>query len=79
MSSRDIDTTSENVLHDWAREEPEESESAAGDRDDELGVDESEPNAENRAYLEAKRDKLGHRLHHQSMRYDPRLFEGAEA
>jgi 6,7-dimethyl-8-ribityllumazine synthase len=45
MSSRDIDTTSENVLHDWAREEPEESESAAGDRDDELGVDESEPNA----------------------------------
>jgi 3,4-dihydroxy 2-butanone 4-phosphate synthase / GTP cyclohydrolase II len=39
------------------------------------------PNAENRAYLEAKRDKLGHRLHHQDMRYDPdpRLYEGAEA
>jgi 3,4-dihydroxy 2-butanone 4-phosphate synthase/GTP cyclohydrolase II len=39
------------------------------------------PNAENRAYLEAKRDKLGHKLHHQDMRYDvdPRLFDGAEA
>jgi 3,4-dihydroxy 2-butanone 4-phosphate synthase / GTP cyclohydrolase II len=39
------------------------------------------PNAENRAYLEAKREKLGHRLHHQDMRYDPdpRLYEGAEA
>jgi 3,4-dihydroxy 2-butanone 4-phosphate synthase/GTP cyclohydrolase II len=39
------------------------------------------PNAENRAYLEAKRDKLGHKLHHQDMRYDPdpRLYEGAEA
>jgi 3,4-dihydroxy 2-butanone 4-phosphate synthase/GTP cyclohydrolase II len=39
------------------------------------------PNAENRAYLEAKRDKLGHRLHHQDMRYDPdpRLYKGAEA
>ena len=26
------------------------------------------PNAENRRYLEAKRDKLGHRLHHQDLR-----------
>jgi 3,4-dihydroxy 2-butanone 4-phosphate synthase/GTP cyclohydrolase II len=29
------------------------------------------PNAENRRYLETKRDKLGHKLHHQDMRYDP--------
>lgn len=28
------------------------------------------PNAENRRYLEAKRDKLGHRLHHQDERYE---------
>jgi len=36
---------------------------------------------ENRAYLEAKRDKLGHmlRLHHQDLRFDPSDFEGAEA
>ena len=36
---------------------------------------------ENRAYLEAKRDKLGHmlRLHHQDLRFDPGDFEGAEA
>jgi len=27
------------------------------------------PNAENRRYLETKRDKLGHRLHHQDERY----------
>ena len=29
------------------------------------------PNAENRAYLEAKRAKLGHRLHHQNLRFGP--------
>jgi 3,4-dihydroxy 2-butanone 4-phosphate synthase/GTP cyclohydrolase II len=29
------------------------------------------PNAENRRYLAAKRDKLGHRLHHQDLRFDP--------
>jgi 3,4-dihydroxy 2-butanone 4-phosphate synthase/GTP cyclohydrolase II len=29
------------------------------------------PNAENRRYLEAKRRKLGHRLHHQDLRYEP--------
>jgi 3,4-dihydroxy 2-butanone 4-phosphate synthase/GTP cyclohydrolase II len=29
---------------------------------------EVEPNAENRRYLAAKRDKLGHRLHHQDLR-----------
>jgi 3,4-dihydroxy 2-butanone 4-phosphate synthase / GTP cyclohydrolase II len=29
---------------------------------------EVEPNDENRRYLEAKRDKLGHRLHHQDLR-----------
>jgi 3,4-dihydroxy 2-butanone 4-phosphate synthase/GTP cyclohydrolase II len=28
------------------------------------------PNAENRAYLAAKREKLGHRLHHQDLRFD---------
>jgi 3,4-dihydroxy 2-butanone 4-phosphate synthase/GTP cyclohydrolase II len=28
------------------------------------------PNAENRRYLAAKRAKLGHRLHHQDLRYD---------
>jgi 3,4-dihydroxy 2-butanone 4-phosphate synthase / GTP cyclohydrolase II len=28
------------------------------------------PNAENRGYLEAKRSKLGHRLHHQDLRYE---------
>ena len=28
------------------------------------------PNAENRVYLEAKRSKLGHRLHHQDLRYE---------
>ena len=37
-------------------------------------------NAENARYLEAKRDKLGHalRLHHQHVRFDPKLYEGAE-
>jgi 3,4-dihydroxy 2-butanone 4-phosphate synthase / GTP cyclohydrolase II len=28
------------------------------------------PNLENRRYLEAKRDKLGHRLHHQDLRLE---------
>jgi 3,4-dihydroxy 2-butanone 4-phosphate synthase/GTP cyclohydrolase II len=28
------------------------------------------PNAENRRYLVAKRDKLAHRLHHQDLRFD---------
>ncbi|MBA2331292.1 MAG: bifunctional 3,4-dihydroxy-2-butanone-4-phosphate synthase/GTP cyclohydrolase II [Actinobacteria bacterium] len=37
------------------------------------------PNAENRSYLDSKRDKLGHKLHHQDLRFDPELFEGAEA
>ena len=38
-------------------------------------------NRENRRYLEAKRDKLGHRLklHHQDLRLDPREFGDAEA
>jgi 3,4-dihydroxy 2-butanone 4-phosphate synthase / GTP cyclohydrolase II len=31
---------------------------------------EVEPNEENRRYLAAKRDKLGHRLHHQGLRFD---------
>jgi 3,4-dihydroxy 2-butanone 4-phosphate synthase/GTP cyclohydrolase II len=29
------------------------------------------PNDENRRYLAAKRDRLGHRLHHQDLRFDP--------
>jgi 3,4-dihydroxy 2-butanone 4-phosphate synthase / GTP cyclohydrolase II len=29
------------------------------------------PNAENRRYLTAKREKLGHKLHHQDLRFDP--------
>ena len=37
------------------------------------------PNAENRTYLDSKRDKLGHKLHHQDLRFDRELFEGAEA
>jgi 3,4-dihydroxy 2-butanone 4-phosphate synthase / GTP cyclohydrolase II len=37
-------------------------------------------NKENARYLEAKRDKLGHalRLHHQHVRFDAKLYEGAE-
>ena len=31
---------------------------------------ETSPNAENRRYLETKRDKLGHKLHHQDLRFD---------
>jgi 3,4-dihydroxy 2-butanone 4-phosphate synthase / GTP cyclohydrolase II len=31
---------------------------------------ETPPNSENRRYLETKRDKLGHRLHHQDLRFD---------
>jgi len=42
---------------------------------------EVEPNQENRAYLEAKREKLGHtigrKLHHQRLRWDPDDHEGA--
>ena len=28
------------------------------------------PNDENRRYLAAKRDKLGHRLHHQGLKFE---------
>jgi 3,4-dihydroxy 2-butanone 4-phosphate synthase / GTP cyclohydrolase II len=31
---------------------------------------ETKPRAENRRYLETKRDKLGHRLHHQDLRFE---------
>jgi 3,4-dihydroxy 2-butanone 4-phosphate synthase/GTP cyclohydrolase II len=34
------------------------------------------PNAENRDYLETKRAKLGHRLHHQDLRFDEDEREG---
>ena len=37
------------------------------------------PNAENRRYLDTKREKLGHTLHHQDLRFDRELFDGAEA
>ena len=33
------------------------------------------PNAENRRYLETKREKLGHALHHQNLRFDSEPFE----
>jgi 3,4-dihydroxy 2-butanone 4-phosphate synthase / GTP cyclohydrolase II len=39
---------------------------------------EVEPNAENVRYLDAKRDKLGHALHHQDLRFDPELYEGPQ-
>src|SRR4051812_9033770 len=32
---------------------------------------ETEPNVENRRYLQAKREKLGHRLHHQDLKFEP--------
>jgi 3,4-dihydroxy 2-butanone 4-phosphate synthase / GTP cyclohydrolase II len=35
------------------------------------------PNAENRQYLETKRAKLGHRLHHQDLRFDEDEREGS--
>ncbi|MGH3101798.1 MAG: GTP cyclohydrolase II, partial [Thermoleophilia bacterium] len=31
---------------------------------------ETSPNVENRRYLETKRDRLGHKLHHQDLRFD---------
>jgi 3,4-dihydroxy 2-butanone 4-phosphate synthase/GTP cyclohydrolase II len=37
------------------------------------------PNDENRRYLAAKRDKLGHTLHHQDMRFEPELVEDPDA
>jgi len=39
----------------------------------------TEPNDENRRYLATKREKLGHKLHHQDLRFDPDLYDGAEA
>ncbi len=41
------------------------------------------PNAENRHYLDTKREKLGHtigaKLHHQGLRFEPESWKGAEA
>jgi 3,4-dihydroxy 2-butanone 4-phosphate synthase/GTP cyclohydrolase II len=37
---------------------------------------ETEPTAENLRYLATKRDKLGHKLHHQDLKYEP--LEGGE-
>jgi len=41
---------------------------------------ETAPKPENARYLQTKRDKLGHslKLHHQHVRFDPKLYEGAE-
>jgi 3,4-dihydroxy 2-butanone 4-phosphate synthase/GTP cyclohydrolase II len=36
---------------------------------------ETPPNAENRRYLATKRQKLGHKLHHQDLRFDPESSE----
>ena len=49
-------------------------------RDEQLPI-ESRPHRENLRYLEAKRDRMGHRLrlHHQDLRFDPRDYDGAEA
>jgi len=45
MSSRDIDSTSENVLHDWAQEEVEREaeQEAEADSQEELEVERAEP------------------------------------
>ena len=40
---------------------------ASGDADDDA------PNLENAHYLAAKRDKLGHKLHHQDLKFEPEL------
>jgi 3,4-dihydroxy 2-butanone 4-phosphate synthase / GTP cyclohydrolase II len=37
------------------------------------------PNHENRHYLDTKRQKLGHALHHQDLRFGPDPFDGGEA
>jgi 6,7-dimethyl-8-ribityllumazine synthase len=42
MSSRDIDTTSENVLHDWARDEGDDEPRGESDEQEELGVETGE-------------------------------------
>ena len=39
---------------------------------------ETTPNQENVRYLATKRDKLGHALHHQDLRFDPELYEGPQ-
>jgi 3,4-dihydroxy 2-butanone 4-phosphate synthase/GTP cyclohydrolase II len=36
---------------------------------------ETEPTEENRRYLETKREKLGHRLHHQDLRFEAELTD----
>jgi 3,4-dihydroxy 2-butanone 4-phosphate synthase/GTP cyclohydrolase II len=39
---------------------------------------ESVPNAHNEAYLRAKRDKLGHTLHHQGLALDEEMIHDEE-
>ncbi len=43
MSNRDIDTTSENVLHDWARDEANDAERDLSEQPDEPVAEDSEP------------------------------------
>ena len=44
---------------------------AYGQQDTQQVPIEIEPNIENRRYLQAKREKLGHRLHHQDLKFEP--------
>ncbi len=39
---------------------------------------ESDPNAHNEAYLRAKRDKMGHTLHHQGLAFDEEMIHDEE-
>ena len=39
---------------------------------------ESSPNAHNEAYLRAKRDKMGHSLHHQGLALDEEMIRNEE-
>ena len=39
---------------------------------------ESVPNAHNEAYLRAKRDKMGHSLHHQGLALDEEMIHDEE-
>ena len=39
---------------------------------------EIKPNATNRAYLNTKRDKMGHSLHHQGLAFDEEMLHDEE-
>ena len=51
-------------------ERPQEDHRSRGIRAARRAPIETSPNAENRHYLETKRDRLGHKLHHQDLRFD---------